>query len=284
MKPPLVRPIHVVLAILASACQAVQAPEAAAPHFTPAGCSAIAVSGRSTTMHLPSGRRGPRPLLLALHGLGGTGHDLEVDSGLDAVADREGAIVAYPDALRRQWNQAPAVMGSTPDDTGFLEQLVDRLVAAGCADAQRVYAIGVSNGGGMAYRLACDAAERIAAIGLVSADYLGSDRCSRSRPVPAIAFHGTADTRVPIDGVTYGTSVHPPVVSWATGWATRNGCSAIPTHAAVAGAHVLHWQACPQRADVVLYEVTGGAHGWFKAPIDANTLSWSFFDGRSLSH
>jgi polyhydroxybutyrate depolymerase len=273
--------IHVVLlAVLASACQTVQAPQPAAPRFSPAACSTVAVPGRTVTMHLPPGRLGPLPMLVALHGLGGTGHGLEVDSGLDAIADRDGAVIAYPDALKGQWNQAPAVMGSTPDDAGFLVQLVNRLVAMGCADPQRVYAIGVSNGGGMAYRLACEAADRVAAIGLVSADYLGSDRCARSRPVAAIAFHGTADTRVPLGGVTYGTSVHPPVESWAAAWAVRNGCSTAPVHTVVAGARVLHWQGCPQMADVLLYEVSGGTHGWFKSPVDASILSWEFFRGR----
>jgi poly(3-hydroxybutyrate) depolymerase len=72
-----------------------------------------------------------------------------------------------------------------------------------------------------------------------------------------IAFHGTADTRVPMNGVTYGTSVHPPVVSWATGWAVRNGCAAAPVRAAVTGGQVLRWQGCRQQADVALFEVTG---------------------------
>jgi len=284
------RPKHLVLlALLVAACQAsptpqvVPRPPTATAGFLPAACSSIGVEGRSATIHLPAGRHGPLPLVLALHGIGANGHRLELDSGFDAVADRQGAVAVYPDALKGQWNQAPAVMGSVPDDVGFLVQLVGRLVAAGCGDPQRVYAIGLSNGGGMAYRLACDAGGRVAAIALVSADYLGSDRCSRSRPVPAIAFHGTADTTVPMSGVTYGTSVHPPVVSWATGWAVRNGCTVTPVRSAVGGAQVLRWQECHQGASVMLYEVTGGTHEWFKAPIDANSLSWQFFAGQSLS-
>ncbi len=84
-----------------------------------------------------------------------------------------------------------------------------------------------------------------------------------------------------MEGVTYGTSVHPPVVSWASGWAVRNGCNARPVQTAVTGGQVLHWQGCGERADVMLYQVTGGTHGWFKSPIDANDLSWAFFAERS---
>jgi polyhydroxybutyrate depolymerase len=136
----------------------------------------------------------------------------------------------------------------------------------------------------MAERLACDepgrAAWTVAAIATVSADYLGADRCARTAPVAAVALHGTADQTVPMGGVTHGTSVHPPVVPWAAGWARRNGCGGVPARSAVRGADVLAWPSCPAGADVVLYEVAGGRHEWFRDPVDATALSWAFFRER----
>ena len=72
-----------------------------------------------------------------------------------------------------------------------------------------------------------------------------------------------------MEGVTYGTSVHRSVVSWAIDWAVRNGCNAWPVQSAVTGGQVLHWQGCGERADVLLCQVTGGTNGWFKSLIDA---------------
>jgi polyhydroxybutyrate depolymerase len=208
---------------------------------------------------------------------------MESTTGFDALADRDGAIVVYPSAAQGQWNQAPAVLGSEPDDVGFLSSIVQALVANGCAAPNRVFASGISNGAGMAYRLACDATVAVAAIGTVSGDYLGGDHCSRTRAVGAIALHGTADRRVPLEGVTFGTSVHPPVELWAAGWAGRNGCAAAnpeTSNDSAPTARVLRWRACPNGGDVVLYEVDGGGHEWFD---NASERVWAFFHDHGLS-
>ena len=220
---------------------------------------------------------GALPLVLVLHGLGETPAQVEGYAGWDQLATRKGFRVAYPRAARRdgEWNQAPAVLGSTPDDSTYLAKLLQRLVRAGCADPHRVYVSGLSNGGGMAYRLACDHADLVAGLILVSADYLGSDVCARRLAVPVIAFHGTADAKVPLGGVTYGTSVHPPVESWARGWAIRNGCGRNPFRGGVTGGVLLTWP-CPAGGQVLLYEITGGTHAWFHSPVDATVLGWTF--------
>lgn len=247
-----------------------------------ARCRVEAVGSRTVSTHVPRGHPLPLPLVLVIHGLGGHGSDMESTTNFDDVADRDGAIVVYPDAANGQWNQAPAVLGSDPDDVTFLTAIVDRLTANGCVSPERVYVTGISNGGGMAYRMACDARVPVAAIGTVSADYLGGDKCSRSNAVPAIALHGTSDSRVPLGGVTYGTSVHPPVEQWASDWAVRNGCRAanpaVSTDPTLS-ARVLQWQECPPAGAVVLYEIDGGGHEWFGG---ATSKVWAFFRQHSL--
>jgi poly(3-hydroxybutyrate) depolymerase len=101
--------------------------------------------------------------------------------------------------------------------------------------------------------------------------------------VPVLALHGTADRAVPIDGVTYGASVHPPVESWAAAWAARNGCEASPSRRQDAGNRsvILTWPGCPRSGEVTLYEVQGGGHQWFRGTPDASSLVWGFFQAET---
>src|SRR5207302_2556128 len=145
---------------------------------------------------------------------------------------------------------------SVPDDIGYLQALSASLQAAGCVHLGRVFASGLSNGAGMAYRLACSSSLPVVAIATVSGDYLGSDRCVLDHPVAAFAMHGTADTRVPLGGVTYGTSVHPPVERWAQGWASLDGCTVRSG---------LSWTGCRGGVTVTLVEIPGGGHVWFRS-------------------
>lgn len=207
-----------------------------------------------------------------LHGINGTASGIRGYSGLDALA-RHGALVVYPTADHGEWNQAPAVIGSIPDDVGYLEALAAALQVAGCVQIRRAFATGLSNGAGMAYRLACSSALPVVAIATISGDYLGSDDCRLSHPVAALAMHGTADTTVPLGGVTYGTSVHPAVERWAAGWAALDGCTARSG---------LHWTGCRGSVDVRLIEIAGGKHEWFRSP-SATVSVQAYFERYGLA-
>ncbi len=125
-------------------------------------------------------------------------------------------------------------------------------------DPARIYATGISNGGGMANRLACDMADIVAAIAPVSGAYLSWQDCSPSRPVPVVAFHGTADQIVPYDGL--GRTM-PPIRGWAAAWAGRNDCSTTPTVTLQNGEVMGEtWGDCS--AEVVLYTIEGRGHSW----------------------
>jgi polyhydroxybutyrate depolymerase len=118
-------------------------------------------------------------------------------SGWDAEADREHFAVAYPDGLGHAWNTGGGCCGTpgrtNADDTGFITAMVSAIERQLPVDAARVYATGISNGGIMAYTLACRTAI-FAAIGPDSATELGS--CPAPHPLSVIHIHGTADTRI----------------------------------------------------------------------------------------
>jgi polyhydroxybutyrate depolymerase len=185
----------------------------------------------------------PAPLLIALHGGTGSNTQFERNSGFDALAERFGFIVVYPngvgtgvnEASLRTWNAGmccgPAVQKRV-DDVGFIRQLIGTIEVGFPIDRTRVFAAGHSNGGFMAYRLACELSDHIAAVGIQSGGF-GLLKCAPAHPVSLLHIHGTADTNVPIDGGIGSTSLSKVVFPSAY-WSTRTvaaamHCSVWPT-------------------------------------------------------
>ena len=184
-------------------------------------------------------------------------------------------------------------------DVSFISDLINEIEAAYNIDERRIYANGLSNGGGMSYLLACALPERIAAIGSVAGAYLlPQETCNPERPVPVIAFHGTADEIVPYGG---GPSeafdiTFPVVPEWVESWAAHNRCEErmeIPATGKVSG---IRYTECRQNADVVFYTIEGGGHSWpggeplpelIVGPttddIKATETMWRFFEEHPLS-
>lgn len=160
-------------------------------------------------VHEPETGKKPRPLVLVLHGGGGDPFNAERMSAMSALADREGFLAVYPAGTGRffgrrflTWNAGSCcgyALKSGADDTGFLSALVGRLVKEGRADQKRVYVTGLSNGGMMSHRLACERADLVAAAAPV-AGTIGIPNCKSSRPVPILIIHGKADEHVPYAG------------------------------------------------------------------------------------
>ncbi|GAB3682085.1 PHB depolymerase family esterase [Actinocorallia lasiicapitis] len=156
---------------------------------------------REYLLRVPAGAKRAAPLVVALHGGASSAQQFQKQSGFDDVADDAKFVVAYPDGFAFSWNAGgccgPAKIGNL-DDVGFLKKMIERLVDQGVADPERIYVTGFSNGGGMAYRLACEGPGRVRAIGVVSAALIID--CAPSRPVSAMIVHGTADRSVPYAG------------------------------------------------------------------------------------
>lgn len=225
------------------------------------------------------------PLVINLHGFALSGRQQEAMSGMSDKADKAGFIVVHPEGRGnpRRWYVGPAV-GGQQEDIQFMRDLIDCLGSRLSIAADRIYATGFSNGGGMANRLGCDLADVIAAIGPVSGAYLFHDACQPSRPVPVVAFHGTEDGIVPY----YGGGGLPPIPDWIAAWAARNGCAPTPTITYSQGDVTGEtWGDCTDDATVTLYTIAGGKHIWPGSIgatqfIDATDTIWEFFAAHPL--
>ena len=144
----------------------------------------------------------------------------------------------------------------------------------------------------MANRLACEAADMFAAVAPVAGAYTQHEECDPVRPVPMMIFHGDADPVVPYNGAG---ELFPPVEDFAAGWAVRNGCDTEPDDSVVApDVTERRWAECDAGADVVLYIIDDGGHGWpgtarpgaeavTTDSISATDLIWEFFEAHPLS-
>ena len=237
---------------------------------------------RQFRLHIPPGylAGSPAPLVINLHGFGGSGIQQDLLSGMSAKADEAGFIAAHPEGRGdpQSWYVGPTA-GGQQEDVLFIRDLIYCLENQLSIDADRIYATGFSNGGGMVNRLGCDLADVIAAIGPVSGAYLFHDTCQPTRPVPVVAFHGTADEIVPYGG---GEAL-PPIPHWAADWAVRNGCVLTSTITYSQGDVTGEtWGNCTDDALVTLYTIAGGKHWWPGSPgatqfIDASDTIWEFF-------
>jgi polyhydroxybutyrate depolymerase len=241
-------------------------------------------------------RARPAPLVISMHGAAGWAAQQMNLSEWNRLADEHGFIVVYPSGAAgagpRIW-QVDSGAGLMRD-VRFISELLDTLEAAYNIDRARIYANGFSNGGGMAFVLSCTLSDRIAAVGMVgAAQTLRWSWCADQRPVPMIAFHGTADRMMPYHGgrSPIAPGLFPSATGWAAKWAARNRCEASPVESVVAS-HVtrLEYTNCAGDAAVVLYTIRGGGHTWpggeplpewFVGPtsreIDASRRMWGFF-------
>jgi polyhydroxybutyrate depolymerase len=245
-------------------------------------------------------RNKPTPLVISMHAAGLWGAAQEEMSQWNAVAEREGFIVVYPTGARgsgpRIWHMEP---GRLETDVTFISDLIDKLSADYNIDPARIYANGLSNGGGMAFVLSCTLSNRIAAVGMVSAAQLVPwSWCADPRPVPMITFHGTADPVVPYAGgkTWVAPRAFPNIPMWTANWAARNRCAPNPTDSAVAPNVTRRtYTGCADDAAVELYTIRGGGHDWpggrpvpewlcgpVSYGIDATSRMWAFFRAHRL--
>jgi polyhydroxybutyrate depolymerase len=222
---------------------------------------------RSYLLYVPE-RVAPSPaLVLFLHGRGGSpaGIRERTRAGFDALADREGFLVAYPAALHGAWNTGHRWARSDADDVAFLSALIDQVIAEYRVDPRRVYVTGFSNGAGMSYWLACARSDKIAALAPVAGGLarvkLQPCADASKRPIPLLIIHGTADPVIPFkDGELEGNLQY---------WIRRNGCGLTPESSylpqkrpAGTRTHILSYTGCTDGAAVKLYALEGCGHQW----------------------
>lgn len=270
-----------------------------------AGRLAVGGRERSYLLHLPPNyaQAAALPLVLVLHGGGGNASNAAMMSGMSARADRAGFIVAYPNGTGRRddrlltWNAGNCcgqALDQGVDDVGFIRMLIADLAGRYKVDSRRIYVTGMSNGGMMTYRVACELADVIAAAAPV-AGALNPPECRPGRPVPLIIFHGTADQHVLYEGGPPRKTIdsHPrvdaSVADAVAFWTANNGCPAAPASEERDGVVRDTYAGCRDGAEVVLYSIQGGGHAWpggergsalGDQPSDAiaaSDLMWEFF-------
>lgn len=242
---------------------------------------------------------GPTALVISLHALATWPAHQQNLSRWNRLADEEGFLVVYPSGsgFPKMWNTIRPGPG-LERDVRFISELLDALQSAYDIDPKRIYATGMSNGGGMAFVLSCALPDRIAAVGLVAtAQSLPPEWCAGARPMPMIAFHGTADPLVPYEGGAFGDPlnpvkpVFPAVREWVERWARRNRCASSPIESSIVADVVrIEYPDCAAGAPVVLYVVRGAGHIWpggkvlpewrvgrHSDSIDATRRMWAFF-------
>jgi polyhydroxybutyrate depolymerase len=254
---------------------------------------------RQYLLYIPAAPNGS--LVLAFHGGGSSAAQLQRVTGLDALADREHFILAYPEAFERSW--AAGVGGTFAekqgvDDVGFAKAVIDDIARTHTLDRARVFATGLSNGAVLTHRLGCEASDTFAAIAPVIGAIAKSIRvsCRPSVPVAVVAIQGLDDPSVPFEGdaVVEGSRTTEAL------WRSLNGCTPTVTTTPLPvlvndGTSVQRRTSasCRDGGDVVWYEIQGGGHRWppetvsdarsqaengvSSQNVDASEVIWAFF-------
>lgn len=263
---------------------------------------------------------GPVPVVVDVHGLG-EGASIEADTtqfGPKAQAD--GFIAVFPEGTGSpiSWDISPSTTAHPNHDLDFMNAMLDSLEADRCVDESRLYVTGLSDGALFTSLLACTMANRFAAFAPVAGVVLTTP-CNPGRPVPIVAFHGTADPILYFNGGV-GTAVLnnafsgktvpapplPPVNLNGKGypanvrtWAAKDRCNTRASDTKVSAHVILRTYRCPPGVAVEFYIVLGGGHAWpgsklsaaLKAitgpstfEINATDIIWSFFQRYRLGH
>ena len=228
----------------------------------------------NSLVHVPPSYDGTKrtPLLLNWHGFGSNAIQQQIFAGANPTSDEQGFIIVYPESPDRSWAAGTCCSmfldgGGMPDrdDVGFARALVAEISKLACIDSKRIYSTGMSNGGFMSHRLACEAADLFAAIAPV-AGKMGLASCMPSRPVPVIHFHGTADTTILYDSPALsGEGVTVPEMMKR--WADRDGCTKGPDTTYQMGSVTCQtWSQCTGGVLVSLCTAEGMEHCWPGTP------------------
>ena len=271
---------------------------------------------RTYRIYVPprAGRAGPMPVVLALHGGGGTGLNMEqlTLGGFNRLSETQGFAVVYPDGVDRHWNDGRGVQEyrahrENVDDVGFIAALIEHLARTQGIDRSRVYASGISNGGLLSMRLAHELSHGIAAIAPVAISITDKIAAMRApgRPIPVVLIPGVRDPLVPWDGGNLGfpggraVGRVLSVAETVRHWVNHNRCAPTPTVTREPdrdpgdGTRVRReaYGGCSEGAEVVVYVVEGGGHTWpgglpylpervigrTSRDINANEVIWDFF-------
>jgi len=247
----------------------------------------VGTSSRTYLLHVPPAYDGTRrvPLILDFHFLSSSAARQRATSTFPDVVDPEGVLMAFPSGAAgpagAAWNVGPCCV-DTVDDVAFARAVVEDLRERACIDGKSVYATGMSMGGGMAYYLACHAADVFAAVAPAAFDMSTENvvGCQPSRPISVIAFRGDADTVVPYQGGSSGLVANMSMTFLGAQttfkkWAELDGCTGAPS--APDGNGCSAYSTCQGGVEVVLCTKDGGNQEQGNA-----TIAWPILKRHTL--
>lgn len=289
------------------------------PNICPEGIIYVDGVLRTYEVRLPAAYESNEnmPVIIDLHGTYSTIAEHKTFSDFDDIAEANNIIVVWPQALEftacdndiysSRWN---ANFVESPNDIGFIDALIDRIIADYKVNPKRIYVDGLSNGGFMAYSLACALSGKIAAIasvaGTMTNNLMGT--CNPIRTVPVLEIHGTADQICDYDGYNAGCEGHAASVDDLIAfWRSKNGCNTTYDEISYddldatdgCTARILTYQGCNNTVKLVI--IDGGGHFWpgseafadfyagyssvlkpWNFDIEAGQVIWDFFKEHSL--
>jgi polyhydroxybutyrate depolymerase len=238
---------------------------------------------RTYLVHTPPGYTGntPVPVVFDFHGLGSDGAGQKAFSRWDELGDTEGFIVVYPDGVDKSWNAGVCCSDDKSiDDVAFVRAIIGALQSDACIDPKRVYATGCSNGGGMSYKLACEAADVIAGVAPVDFDCVDGSACSQCKPsraVTEVQFRGTGDSLVDYDGSGAFMGAQKNFELWGDLNMCTGTPSALPSTSACQS-----YPACGGGAETVLCTVQSGTHCGSYSSFMIPQVAWGVLKGEAL--
>ena len=250
---------------------------------------------REFVIHIPPGYSAdtPVPLMFSLHGFTSNNDFNLLYTGFNSIADTANFIVVYPQgtltaAGASHWNVGGFTSGSTTDDVGFFDALIDEISSNYSINPDRVYSTGMSNGGYMSFLLACQISSKIAAIASVTGSMTPTtyNECNPDHPTPVLQIHGTTDGTVSYEGGAGWSESIPDVLDY---WINHNNCDTEavvtsfedvdPSDGSTAEHYV--WDSGDNGVTTEHIKVTGGGHDWPGAwgnmDINASIEVWKFF-------
>lgn len=240
---------------------------------------------RTYRIYVPDNVTDPAPLVFVIHGGGGeaTGMERMTAGGFNDLADRDGFIVVYPQGIDNQWNDGRKddfrnsdAHTAGVDDVGYFDFMIDDIASNYAINEDRIFATGISNGGFMSMRLACHLSDRIAAVGVVTAQMSVDlvDTCAPQDPVGILMMNGTDDPLVPYEGGYVKVFFQKRGAIWSTDetidfWVNYFECDDMPLSERLPDVEDDDmriqretYTGCVDGAGVILYQIEGGGHTW----------------------
>ena len=221
---------------------------------------------REYYVSLPQNISAPMPLIIAMHGRSNSVSDMVSISEMDQYAHLQNIAVVYPQGLNDigeyTWNVGTWWDFNSQDDIAFISSVIDSISLDFQIDQDRIYACGYSNGGFMAYELACELSSKIAAFGSVSGNFMlnQNQECDDARKIPFMHIHGTSDLIVSYlpptidDALTVGESINY--------WSSFNSLDFESSESLNSNVNIYTYYSDNNPAKFIHYKIEGGIHEW----------------------